>query len=66
MDILPHPNQPDWLLARVRRNECLKYDGDTSKWCANDLFLSQVICPLACLGSDTAGGLPTPFSAPGD
>ena len=49
MDILPHPNQPDWLLARVRRNECLKYDGDTSKWCANDLFLSQVICCLAWL-----------------
>lgn len=22
-EIRPHPRQPDWLLARVRRNECL-------------------------------------------
>ncbi|KAL4423249.1 hypothetical protein ABPG77_000041 [Micractinium sp. CCAP 211/92] len=38
-EIRPHPRQPDWLLARVRRNECLIDRRSLS--CAYDLFLSQ-------------------------
>jgi hypothetical protein len=40
-EIKIHPTHPDWVLARVRRNECLKDDSAISKWCAFDLFLSE-------------------------
>ena len=39
-----HPNQTEWILARVKRNECLEYEQDlrSNQWCAHDLFVSQV------------------------
>ena len=52
-----HPNQTEWVLARVKRNECLMYEQDlrTNPWCAHDLFVSQVrpsaLPVLARLGS---------------
>lgn len=39
-EIKTHPNQVDWLLAKVRRDECLL--DRRSKLCGYDLFLSQV------------------------
>jgi hypothetical protein len=41
MDVKIHPEQPEWLLSRVRRNECLRYDADVNPWCAHDLFVSK-------------------------
>ena len=38
-DIKTHPRQPDWLLAKTRRNECL--EDRRSKVCGYDLFLSK-------------------------
>lgn len=39
-----HPHKADWVLAKVRRNECLKLLS-ISKWCAHDLYVSQVRAP---------------------
>ena len=38
-----HPNQTEWILSRVKRNECLQYEQDlrTNPWCAHDLFVSK-------------------------
>ena len=40
-----HPNQTEWILSRVQRNDCLEYGQDirTNPYCAHDLFLSQVL-----------------------
>lgn len=39
-EIKTHPRQQDWLLAKVRRDECML--DRRSQACAYDLFLSQV------------------------
>ena len=38
-----HPNQTEWILSRVQRNDCLEYGQDirTNPYCAHDLFVSQ-------------------------
>ena len=40
------------MLAKVRRNECLQHYAALDKWCAYDLFVSQVRLlgsPLHCV-----------------
>lgn len=41
-DIKLHPNRPQWILAKTQRHECNRADAATSKWCAYDLFVSEV------------------------
>jgi hypothetical protein len=41
-EIKLHPNRPQWVLAKTQRHECNRADAATSKWCAYDLFLSEV------------------------
>ena len=40
MELKIHPRVPDWLLAKVRRKDCLV--DFTSTACAHDLFISKV------------------------
>ena len=40
MELKVHPNVPDWLLAKVKRKDCLS--DLSSAACAHDLFISQV------------------------
>lgn len=40
MELKLHPNVPDWLLAKVKRKDCLS--DLSSAACAHDLFVSQV------------------------
>lgn len=40
MELKVHPNVPDWLLAKVKRKDCLQ--DLSSAACAHDLFVSQV------------------------
>jgi hypothetical protein len=40
-----HPFQPDWMLALVRRHECSLEASALDKWCASDLFVTQVPPP---------------------
>ncbi len=52
MELKVHPNVPDWLLAKVKRKECLA--DLSSAACAHDLFISKVrktLCglPLTCM-----------------
>ena len=47
-----HPTQQDWMLALVRRHECHREESELDKWCASDLFVTQVrhtttSCPKA-------------------
>ena len=42
MELKIHPNVPDWLLAKVKRKDCLS--DLSSAACAHDLFVSQVHC----------------------
>ncbi|KAL3138147.1 hypothetical protein ABBQ38_005375 [Trebouxia sp. C0009 RCD-2024] len=39
MELKVHPNVPDWLLAKVKRKDCLQ--DLSSAACAHDLFVSQ-------------------------
>lgn len=41
MELKMHPHVPDWLLAKVKRKDCLI--DLSSAACAHDLFVSQVI-----------------------
>lgn len=41
MELKVHPNVPDWLLAKVKRKDCIR--DLSSAACAHDLFVSQVI-----------------------
>lgn len=40
MELKIHPNVPDWLLAKVKRKDCLA--DLSSAACAHDLFISKV------------------------
>lgn len=40
MELKIHPNVPEWLLAKVKRKECLR--DLSSAECAHDLFISKV------------------------
>ena len=40
MELKMHPNVPEWLLAKVKRKDCLS--DLSSAACAHDLFVSQV------------------------
>ena len=40
MELKIHPRVPDWLLAKVRRKDCLVDVSSTA--CAHDLFISKV------------------------
>ena len=35
--------QHDWMLALVRRHECSAEESVLDKWCASDLFVTQVL-----------------------
>ncbi len=43
--------QSDWMLALVRRKECTFQMSALDKWCASDLFLTQV-CNLGMSAFD--------------
>lgn len=53
MELKIHPRVPDWILAKVRRKDCLV--DASSNACAHDLFVSKVctssysqLCWLSC------------------
>ena len=42
-EIKMHSRKLDWMLALVRRQECLKPNAqELDKWCTTDLFMTQV------------------------
>lgn len=50
MELKVHPNVPDWLLAKVKRKECLA--DLSSAACAHDLFISKARHTISCLPLD--------------